>query len=182
MEEYEPLSCIDIPALSPFPILRFDIYDILLFLRVRVFIYFHGVNERDAGHCTPPSAAGATSFLRSICRDAIFAGTFILATYNLINQPSYRSYLVLHPLDSSRGDYVASSSADASFPFAFREDNFAIPAISLTVKWRKYLGRISWKSLVSSFLPKYTDLCYAWMCIINNIVLRDFASDFYLSR
>lgn len=40
------------------------------------FIYFRGVNERDAGYCTPPSAAGATSFLRSICRDAIFVGVY----------------------------------------------------------------------------------------------------------
>lgn len=42
----------------------------------RVFIYFRGVNERDAGYCAPPSVAGATSFLRSICRDAIFTGVY----------------------------------------------------------------------------------------------------------
>lgn len=163
------LAYIDIPPVFPFPFPspRFDICHVSLLLpRVRVFIYFRGVNERDAGYCTPPSAVCATFFLRSICRDAIFAGTFIPATYNPINQPSYRSYLVAYPLDSSRGDYVPSPCADAEFLFAFREDNFAtILAISLTVKWREYLGRISRKTLVSSFFPKYTDLCYVleWM-------------------
>jgi len=70
--------------------------------QARVFIYFRGVNERDADYCTPPSAIDATSFLRSICRDAIFAPAFIPATYNLINQPSYRSYPDSHPPDSSQ--------------------------------------------------------------------------------
>lgn len=50
-------------------------------------------------------------FTIDLQRDAIFAGTFIPATYNPINQP------VLSGPTSSRffGDYVASSRADAEF-------------------------------------------------------------------
>lgn len=80
------------PPPTPFDTLRYP---------ARVFIYFRGVNERDVAIVRLHRPLVRHPFYDRFA-ETPFSPAFIPASYNLINQPSYRFYLAPHPPDSSR--------------------------------------------------------------------------------
>lgn len=128
-------------AVNITPPIPFDTCDV----PARVFIYFHGVNERDATIVRLHRPLARHPFYDRFA-ETLFSPAFTPASCNLINQPVLPVLSGPNILPIPRERWlcrVAYPCTNAKFLFAFCEDNSVpVPAIFLTEEWREYYGKI----------------------------------------